>query len=35
MGEVKARDLASQAGFSQFRKLPIEDPFSVLYELRS
>jgi len=34
MGELKARDLASQAGFSQFRKLPIDDPFSVLYELR-
>jgi len=34
MGELKARDLASQAGFSHFRKLPIDDPFSVLYELR-
>ncbi len=35
MGEPKARELASQAGFSQFRKLPVDDPFSVLYELQS
>lgn len=34
MGEPKARELASQAGFRQFRKLPIDDPFSRLYELR-
>ncbi len=34
MGEPKARELATEAGFTQFRKLPIEDPFSVLYELR-
>ena len=34
MGEPKARELASQAGFTHFRKLPIEDPFSFLYELR-
>jgi SAM-dependent methyltransferase len=34
MGEPKARDLASHAGFRQFRKLPIDDPFSVLYEMR-
>lgn len=34
MGEPKARELATQAGFRQFRKLPIEDPFSLLYELR-
>ncbi len=34
MGEPKARELAGKAGFAQFRKLPIEDPFSVLYELR-
>ncbi len=34
MGEPKARELAAKAGFSQFRKLPIEDPFSLLYELR-
>lgn len=34
MGEPKARELAAQAGFRQFRKLPIDDPFSMLYELR-
>ena len=34
MGEPKARELASQAVFSQFRKLPIDDPFSVVYQLR-
>jgi 2-polyprenyl-3-methyl-5-hydroxy-6-metoxy-1,4-benzoquinol methylase len=34
MGEPKARDLAGKAGFSSFRKLPIDDPFSMLYELR-
>ncbi len=34
MGEPKARELASQAGFREFRVLPIEDPFSLLYELR-
>jgi len=35
MGEPKARELAAEAGFCRFRKLPIEDPFSVLYELRA
>jgi SAM-dependent methyltransferase len=34
MGEPKARELAEKSGFGQFRRLPIEDPFSVLYELR-
>jgi 2-polyprenyl-3-methyl-5-hydroxy-6-metoxy-1,4-benzoquinol methylase len=34
MGEPKARELAAEAGFTQFRKLPIEDPFSFLYEIR-
>jgi SAM-dependent methyltransferase len=34
MGEPKARELAEQAGFGQFRRLPIDDPFSVLYELK-
>jgi 2-polyprenyl-3-methyl-5-hydroxy-6-metoxy-1,4-benzoquinol methylase len=34
MGEPKARELAQQAGFSQFRRLPIKDAFSVLYEIR-
>lgn len=34
MGEPKPRELASEAGFTHFRKLPVEDPFSLLYELR-
>lgn len=34
MGEEKARELAYAAGFTRFRKLPIENPFSVLYELK-
>ncbi|MFI5004632.1 MAG: hypothetical protein ACHQE6_06420 [Solirubrobacterales bacterium] len=34
MGEEKARELAYAAGFRHFRKLPIENPFSVLYELK-
>jgi 2-polyprenyl-3-methyl-5-hydroxy-6-metoxy-1,4-benzoquinol methylase len=33
MGEPKARELAAAAGFTRFRKLPIEDEFAVLYEL--
>jgi 2-polyprenyl-3-methyl-5-hydroxy-6-metoxy-1,4-benzoquinol methylase len=33
MGEEKARELAYAAGFTQFRKLPIDDPFSVLYAI--
>ena len=35
MGQAKARELAYAAGFTQFRKLPVEDPFSVLYELKA
>jgi 2-polyprenyl-3-methyl-5-hydroxy-6-metoxy-1,4-benzoquinol methylase len=35
MGEQKARELAYAAGFTHFRRLPIEDPFSVLYELKA
>ena len=35
MGEVKARELAEQAGFKHFRRLPIEDDFAVLYELKA
>ncbi len=35
MGEDKARELAYAAGFAHFRKLPFEDPFSVLYELKA
>lgn len=34
MGEPKARELASHAGFSSIRRLPIQDPFSILYELK-
>ena len=34
MGEPKARELADAAGFGSFKRLPIDDPFSVLYELR-
>jgi 2-polyprenyl-3-methyl-5-hydroxy-6-metoxy-1,4-benzoquinol methylase len=35
MGGEKARELAYAAGFKHFRKLPIEEPFSVLYELKA
>jgi ubiquinone/menaquinone biosynthesis C-methylase UbiE len=35
MGEDKARELATEAGFSGFRRLPIKDLFSVLYELQA
>ncbi|MBV8771304.1 MAG: methyltransferase domain-containing protein [Deltaproteobacteria bacterium] len=34
MGERKARELASAAGFKRFSRLPIKDDFAVLYELR-
>ena len=34
MGEPKARELATEAGFSKFTRLPVKDAFSVLYELR-
>jgi hypothetical protein len=34
MGEPKARELASAAGFSRFARLPVKDDFAVLYELR-
>jgi SAM-dependent methyltransferase len=34
MGEPKARELVQAAGFSQFKRLPIKDAFSVLYEIR-
>jgi 2-polyprenyl-3-methyl-5-hydroxy-6-metoxy-1,4-benzoquinol methylase len=34
MGEKKARELASAAGFTRFTRLPIKDDFAVLYELR-
>ncbi|HVN91387.1 MAG TPA: class I SAM-dependent methyltransferase [Candidatus Binataceae bacterium] len=34
MGEPKARELATDAGFSRFTRLPVKDDFAVLYELR-
>jgi 2-polyprenyl-3-methyl-5-hydroxy-6-metoxy-1,4-benzoquinol methylase len=34
MGEPKARELARDAGFGRFQRLPIRDAFSALYELR-
>jgi SAM-dependent methyltransferase len=34
MGEEKARELASEAGFTRFVRLPVKDAFSALYELR-
>ncbi len=35
LGEKNARQLARDAGFSSFERLPIEDPFHALYRLRS
>jgi SAM-dependent methyltransferase len=35
MGEEKARELGVAAGFSSFRRLPVRDPFSALYELKA
>src|ERR1700723_1757390 len=34
MGEGKARELVAHAGFKQFRRVPIDDLFSALYEIR-
>jgi 2-polyprenyl-3-methyl-5-hydroxy-6-metoxy-1,4-benzoquinol methylase len=34
MGEKKARELATAAGFTHFTRLPVKDDFAVLYELR-
>lgn len=34
MGEPKARELVATAGFTQFKRLPVKDAFSVLYEIR-
>lgn len=34
MGEPKARELAAQAGFTRFRRLPIEHAINVFYEIR-
>src|SRR6266478_3023201 len=35
MGEAKARELVAAAGFKHFRRLPIDDMFSALYEIRA
>ncbi len=35
MGEAKARELVAAAGFKHFRRLPIEDLFSALYEIQA
>jgi SAM-dependent methyltransferase len=35
LGEAKARELAEEAGFSHFRRLPLDDPFSLLMELKA
>jgi len=35
MGETKARALTQEAGFSHFRRLPLENPFSIMYEVRT
>lgn len=35
MGEVRAREIAGRAGFTHFRRLPVEDDFAVLYELKA
>jgi hypothetical protein len=34
MGEPKAREIATAAGFADFQRLPIKDPFAALYQLR-
>jgi SAM-dependent methyltransferase len=34
MGEEKARELAKEAGFSTFERVPVKDLFSVLYQLK-
>jgi len=34
MGPHKAEELAQEAGFSVFRRLPIDDPFTAVYEAR-
>ena len=35
MGETKARELVAAAGFKHFRRLPVGDMFSALYEIRA
>jgi 2-polyprenyl-3-methyl-5-hydroxy-6-metoxy-1,4-benzoquinol methylase len=34
MGQHKAEELAREAGFGSFRRLPLEDPFTAVYEVR-
>ncbi|HZU14733.1 MAG TPA: class I SAM-dependent methyltransferase [Chloroflexota bacterium] len=34
MGPHKAEELADEAGFGSFRRVPIEDPFTAVYEVR-
>jgi SAM-dependent methyltransferase len=34
MGPHKAEELAQKAGFGSFRRLPIDDPFTVVYEVQ-
>ena len=31
--ESKMRELAAEAGFSQVRRVPMENPFNILYEI--
>jgi 2-polyprenyl-3-methyl-5-hydroxy-6-metoxy-1,4-benzoquinol methylase len=33
--ESKLRELAEQAGFSEVRRVPVEDPFNITYEIRA
>jgi SAM-dependent methyltransferase len=33
--EAKLRELCEQAGFGQVRRVPIDDPFDILYEVRA
>jgi SAM-dependent methyltransferase len=35
MGQAKAEELAKEAGFTHFRHLPIDDAFSILYEVKA
>jgi 2-polyprenyl-3-methyl-5-hydroxy-6-metoxy-1,4-benzoquinol methylase len=35
MGPKKAEELAWEAGFGSFRRLPIDDPFTAVYEVRA
>ena len=35
MGEAKARELAVEAGFAHFRRLPVDHKINVFYELKA